>query len=130
MAFAAVDAAHMRDIDYLIPVPLHSSRLRERGYNQSDLLAADISDELSIPCLRQVLVRARNTRSMTALSPLRRRRNVADAFRVIPGTDLQGKHIVLVDDVFTTGATADACARILVLAGCAEVHVLTAARAF
>ena len=130
LAFTFIADERIRSADHIIPVPLHISRLRERGYNQSELLTAEMAEELSVPCLKQVLVRSQNTKSMTALTPERRRRNVEGAFKVVPGENVQGKHVVLVDDVLTTGATADACARVLLRAGCAQVHVLTVARAF
>ena len=129
MAFTVLNDTRFREADYLIPVPLHLSRLRERGYNQSDLLAEGIAAELGIPCLKDALVRKKRTKTMSALDPERRLRNVERAFAVVERSTLEGQRIVLVDDVFTTGATVDACARVLREAGVAEVNVLTAVRA-
>lgn len=129
MAFTVLDDERFQAIDGLVPVPLHPSRLRERGYNQSDLLAEAVSAELRIPWLKDALVRKKRTRAMTALTPERRRRNVEHAFETATGAPLEGRRIVLVDDVLTTGATAQACALALIRAGAADVQVLTAARA-
>lgn len=130
LAFTVINDARFRQADCLIPVPLHISRLRERGYNQSDFLAEGIAVELGVPCRRGILMRKKKTKAMTALTPERRQRNVEHAFEVVAGADMKGKHIVLVDDVFTTGATVEACTRVLLQAGIAEVNVLTVARAF
>jgi ComF family protein len=107
-----------------IPVPLHPSRLRHRGFNQ----AADLSRQLGIPSVG-ALRRIRATPTQTGLPAARRHRNMRDAFAVTPaGRTLAGATVVLVDDVSTTGATLDACARVLKEAGVSEVRALTAAR--
>jgi ComF family protein len=112
-----------------MPVPLHPSRLRERGYNQSDLLADSIASELDIPCVKDVLIRKRRTKTMSALAPQKRPRNVEGAFAVARPAAICGKTIVLVDDVLTTGSTVEACAMVLLKSGAQDVFVLTVARA-
>jgi ComF family protein len=108
----------------VVPVPLHSSRRRERGFNQ----ALDLARQLDRPVVA-ALTRARATATQTGLPAARRHRNVRDAFAVTrAGASLAGATVVLVDDVSTTGATLEACARALKQAGVAEIRALTAAR--
>jgi ComF family protein len=107
--------------DAVCPVPLHPARLRERGFNQSLLLAAAISMSTRIP-LAEFLVRARNTATQTRKTTHKDRlKNLADAFRLRPDAGVGGKRILLVDDVMTTGATLDQAARELLKGGAASV---------
>jgi competence protein ComFC len=115
-------------IDVIVPVPLHERRIRRRGYNQSLLLADALSRHLGVPLEGRVLVRERNTRTQVGLKRQERWLNVAGAFRCRDAS-LQGKSILLVDDVFTTGATLEACAVALVASGSAQVRALTLTRA-
>ena len=115
--------------DVLVPVPLHSRRARERGYNQALLLARRLETAWSVPVVVDALRRVAPTRPQTDLDAVERRRNVRDAFAVRRPEPIAGRHVVLVDDVFTTGATGGECARILYRAGAATVGVLTVARA-
>lgn len=114
--------------DCIIPVPLHSNRLRQRGFNQSLLLARAFFPDEKKKIKKTTLQRRRDTVSQTGLDGLSRRRNMRDAFLVHKGTEVYGKKIVLVDDVFTTGTTVNECARALKQAGAAQVDVLTLAR--
>lgn len=114
--------------DFIVPVPLHWQRRWRRGFNQAELLALEISKHRRVPVLH-ALRRARSTASQASLTAAARRRNLAGAFRPRPGIDLTGKRILLIDDVFTTGATASACARALKKAGAGGVSLLTLARA-
>ena len=118
------------DCDLVLPVPLHRRRLFARRYNQSALLAQALGRATGLPVLPDSLRRTRNTPSQGRLSPAARRRNVAGAFKVAPGAAerLGGRRALLVDDVMTTGATVEACARALKRAGAAGVDVLTLAR--
>jgi ComF family protein len=111
--------------DWIVPVPLHPSRRRERGFNQ----ARDLARHLGVPSC-EGLRRHRPTRSQTGLPAAQRHRNVRDAFSLRSGvsTRLTGSIVVLVDDVSTTGATLDACAAVLKAVGVTEVRALTAAR--
>jgi ComF family protein len=106
-----------------VPVPLHRSRQRTRGFNQ----AAELARHLGLPCMR-ALKRIRATPSQTGLPAARRHANVRQAFARRRGYDVRGLCVVLVDDVSTTGATLDACARVLIEAGAREVRAVTAAR--
>jgi len=114
--------------DYLVPVPLHPRREREREFNQSARLAAAVSRTTAIPCLPRVLRRRRETESQTELSREQRAANMRKAFAIGRPFPLNGKRVILIDDVFTTGATTNACARVLRGAGAAEVCVWTVAR--
>jgi ComF family protein len=115
--------------DLLVPVPLHPRRARERGYNQALLLARRLERAWRVPVVADALVRAVPTLPQADLDAAARRRNVRDAFAVSQPERIAGRHVVLVDDVLTTGATAGECARSLYRAGAAAVGVLTVARA-
>ena len=115
----------------LAPVPLHRTRLFARRYNQSALLAASLARIAGLEWLPDGLARRRKTRSQGRLSAAERRRNVGGAFSVTAagGLAVAGRRVLLIDDVLTTGATAEACARALRRAGAEGVDVLTLARA-
>ena len=113
-------------IDAVIPVPLARERERERGFNQAALLARRIGRRLEVPMRRGWLARIRSTRPQSDLSAAERRANVRGAFRASPL--VAGRHLLLVDDVLTTGATLEACARALSAAGARRVGALTVAR--
>lgn len=112
----------------LVPVPLHPRRRRERGFNQAELLAAELARCLDLELACAALVRRADTPTQTGLSAARRRRNVAGAFAVRRRTQIAGRVVILVDDVVTTGATARACAQALREAGAQAVRLLSAAR--
>ena len=112
----------------LVPVPLHRSRLWRRGFNQSVLVARELSKRLGIPSDVRLLERTRRTPLLKGLSHDQRRRAVAGAFNVRRGKDVEGRTVILVDDVLTTGSTADACAKALVRAGAARVELVSWAR--
>ncbi len=118
------------DSDLLIPVPLHRRRLLSRRFNQSVLLARALGKESGLPVIADAMVRRRATPPQAGLTRHQRRRNVAAAFAVRPARQalVEGRRVVLVDDVLTTGATATACARTLKRAGADHVAVLTLAR--
>ena len=115
--------------DALVPVPLHPRRARERGYDQALLLARRLERAWSVPVVADALLRAVPTQPQTDLDAAARRRNVRDAFAVRRPDLIAGRHVVLVDDVLTTGATAGECAHVLTRAGATTVGVLTVARA-
>lgn len=118
------------DVDLILPVPLHPLRLFVRKYNQAGLLATRLSKETLIPVIHDGLKRLRNTRQQVGLSRAKRRRNVQGAFRVNAkyADNIRDAHIVLIDDVITSGATISACARALKPLKPREVSVLTLAR--
>lgn len=116
-----------KKIDIIIPVPLHEQRLKERGFNQSDLFASQIARVLEKPFLPQGLVRCKNTEDQTKLNASQRRENVKEAFVCAEGLSLKDKRILVVDDVITTGATIEACARALKEAGAGAVFAASIA---
>jgi ComF family protein len=113
--------------DMVVPIPLHWRRGWERGFNQSELLAKVLSARLGAPMLRAVR-RRRRTPSQAGLTNAQRRTNVAGAFVCNKRFSVRDRHVLLVDDVLTTGATASACAAVLKRAGAKRVTVLTLAR--
>ena len=118
-----------RGAGLLVPVPLYPDRERERGFNQAALLAERLGRLWGVAVAANALERTAATPAQTGLSGEERRRNVRGAFAVPRPARVAGRRVLLVDDVLTTGATADACARALRRAGAAEVGVLTVARA-
>ena len=120
----------LQGADALIPAPLHRARLRKRRFNQSLLLARSLSKASGVPLAPHVLARVRDTSTQGGLSAKGRTRNVAGAFKVRQArrVEVEGKRLVVVDDVHTTGATLSACARALKRAGAANVSAITLAR--
>jgi ComF family protein len=115
--------------DILIPVPMYKAKERKRGYNQADLLARFTAERLGTAYSSSVLERTRNTAPMNKLDAQDRKRNLDGAFKVTAeGTEqIAGKHVMLVDDIYTTGTTAEHCARVLKESGAASVTVLSLA---
>lgn len=116
------------DYSLVMPVPLHVKRLRERGFNQSLILAREIARRFSLPLDFMSLRRNIHTDPQVGLGRREREKNVRGAFDIRPGTDIEGVNILLVDDVYTTGSTLRECARILKNHGAREVAALTLAR--
>ena len=116
------------NIDLIIPVPLHAERLREREFNQSLLLADRIGRHLNIPVSGTALIRTAPAPPQTTLSRKERLKNLRGAFAVSRPESIVGKHILLIDDVFTTGATVNVCAKTLRKAGSGHVFVMTLGR--
>ncbi len=126
---ARTGRASLGDCDLIVPVPLHRWRLWQRRYNQSAELARRLAADSAVTADPFVLVRSRATPSQGAMGSAKaRRRNVQRAFQVPDPSRVAGKRILLLDDVLTTGATAEACARALKRAGASRVHVLALAR--
>ena len=124
------------EVDLIIPVPLHKKRFRNRGFNQAYLMIMEWKEVVfgndsfeSLPVERDVLIRKWWTDPQTGLGRKERIKNIKDAFEVSESTKIYHKHILLVDDVYTTGATANECSKALLAAGAKQVDVLTLARA-
>jgi ComF family protein len=117
----------MGDIDSIVPIPLHKTRLREREFNQAQVLSNYIAQEFNKDLRDKTLVRNRYTRTQTELETDQRLLNVRGSFSVIRKADMKGKNILLVDDVLTTGATSSEAACVLKNAGANIVFVLTLA---
>ena len=111
----------------IVPIPLHRTRMKWRGFNQSQILAGTISHYLNIPC-DNVLVRCKITKTQKDLNKEERKNNLKDAFRLSPKADIKNKKIILIDDVTTTGATLQQAAKILKQKGASKVICLTVAR--
>jgi len=124
----AVPALDGQNWDLIMPVPLHSRKQREREFNQAGRLAAHLAAALKVPLNDRLLRRVTPTATQTLLTRQQRAANMRGAFAVRPGERLNRERVVLVDDVFTTGATTSACARVLLAAGAGDVCVWTVAR--
>ncbi len=115
-------------IDVVVPVPLHEVRLKERGFNQSSLIAEELASRINRRFDDTSLVRARNTEHQTRVNGAERAKNVADAFDVCDSSMIRGRTVLLIDDVMTTGATLNDCARALCKADAERVWCATIAR--
>jgi competence protein ComFC len=123
------DSGLWKGADFLVPVPLHSARRRERGFNQSRLLARDLAGLRGMRVLEGCLVKTRNVPPQAGLHAAERENNVKDAYAVRRPRKVADRTLVLVDDVATTGATMRECSRVLIAAGAKDVRALTLARA-
>ncbi len=126
----ALNDSRLRDrtFDVIVPVPLHPARLRERGFNQAQLLGKIMSAKINVPVL-PALERIRYTTTQTAFDRLDRMENLRNAFRLRKKIGVRDSRVLLVDDILTTGSTLSECARVLRTAGARSVHAITAARA-
>eukprot|EP01132_Coremiostelium_polycephalum_P000040 gene40-57_t len=109
----------------IVPIPLHPKRLKERGYNQSDYFAKGMAEALHIPWYSECVQRIKNTKPQTGQGREGRLENLQSAFKVVYAAYLYNQHVLLVDDMITTGATLEACARSILAAGAKEVSIAT-----
>ncbi len=121
------DARMPEHPDFLVPVPLHPLRRRERGYNQAEVLARAIGKRMGIPVL-DILQRVRNTTTQTHFDRKQRMKNLHKAFKIRSTPSIEKAQILLVDDVLTTGSTLDECAKELLAAGSGPVYALAIGR--
>lgn len=119
---------NFKEYDYILPIPLHKTRLRERGFNQSALIAQGISNELGIEICTNALVRSKNTTPQSSLTRDARQSNIVGAFDIKNRNHIKGKRILILDDVFTTGATVNEAVNMLWNEDPVEIDVLTLAR--
>jgi ComF family protein len=124
-----LDSGFENQWDVIIPVPLHPSKKRKRGFNQSEEFGKGLANELQIPCYDNVIQRLFKTATQTTKSRLSRWENVKDVFVVEKPSFVEGKNVLLVDDVVTTGATLEACGSQLINAGVVKLGVLCLSRA-
>lgn len=110
--------------DALIPVPLHEERLQKRGYNQAELLAAELGRRVLVPVAGRMVVRVKNTIPQKELNLIQRQNNLKKAFKIV-ANDVKLKTIILIDDIYTTGSTMDALTAVLLEAGVEKVYFLT-----
>ena len=116
------------NIQCMIPVPVHKKRLRKRGYNQAEVLANELSKYLKIPVNTNLLIRCKNTLPQKELNDMERLKNLTSAFKIIKNNDIiidNIKRVLLVDDIYTTGSTIEACTRVLMQAGVEEVYYVS-----
>ena len=130
LAYSGNENLFSHKIDGLISIPLHKSKLRLRGYNQTECFAEGLSEVSNIPLFKDSLSRTKKTTSQTKLDRNERFANLDDAFVVENADKIKGKHILLLDDVVTTGATIIAAGQVLLNAGCASLSIYTLATAF
>ena len=115
------------DADLIIPVPMYRKKQRKRGYNQAEIISEYLSKKMAVPYSGKLLLRTGDTAAMSRLAAAERRMNMEGAFSMAPGSEekVKGKSILLVDDIYTTGSTADACAQALMASGARKVQVIT-----
>lgn len=117
------ESGYREQFDIIIPIPLHASKKRRRGYNQSEEFALGLSEALNILCTEEILKRISITETQTKRTRLKRWENVKEVFSVVDAGEIKGKRILLVDDVVTTGATLEAAGKMLIDAGCSELSI-------
>jgi ComF family protein len=118
-----VEADYKDSFDLIIPVPLHTSRKLQRGYNQSEKFGKGLSQMLNIPCDDTFMIREAMTETQTHKTKLSRWENVNRIFHILDPRPIMNKRVLLVDDVVTTGATLEACGQTLLRAGCSELSI-------
>lgn len=119
---------NVQDYDYIVPVPIHKSKRRQRGYNQMELIGRRLSDKTGIPLEVRSFVKSVNTLPQRGLKAKDREKNIQGSFGVPDRSEIEGKKILLIDDVMTTGATVNECAKVLLMEGkvrYTDVYVLT-----
>jgi ComF family protein len=106
-------SSRFSDCEIIIPLPLFASREKKRGYNQASLIANGISQKLKIPVINDAISRIKKTETQTHKTRIQRWKNMESTFKILDSLKISGKHVLLVDDVVTTGASLEACARVL-----------------
>ncbi|QOI96772.1 MAG: ComF family protein [Flammeovirgaceae bacterium] len=122
-------AGYDRQLDVIIPIPLHEWKRKRRGYNQSEEFAIGLAAALNVAVETTVVKRAVNTETQTRKSRLKRWENVSEVFVVANPRAIEGKRVLIADDVITTGATIEACGSVLLQAGCATLSAVSVAYA-
>ncbi|MEM6842567.1 MAG: phosphoribosyltransferase family protein [Bacteroidota bacterium] len=120
---ALQETVNQAGVDMIMPIPLHRKKQKKRGYNQCDFIVWGLAEILGIPWSTQVLVKTENTESQTRKNRMERYQNSYQSYAIRKGADIRGKHILLVDDVVTTGATVGAGAKLLLAGGCRAVSI-------
>jgi ComF family protein len=119
--------AHFADVELIVPVPLHIKKERIRGYNQSEMFAIGLSESMGIPYAKDALKRVQHSGSQTKQSRMGRLGNVETVFEIGKAKLMEGKHVLLVDDVLTTGSTLEACANLILEVPGTKVSMATIA---
>lgn len=118
----------LKEYDMIIPVPMHKKKMQKRGYNQTELVANELEKSLGIPVRKDILSKVVNTTTQSKLGGKARQTNIQHAFFIKNDIEVEDKKIILLDDIYTTGATSEECSRILKDAGAHEILVLVLAR--
>ena len=116
-------------LEIVVSVPLHPKKKRQRGFNQAEIIAQETARLLELEYVKDALVKDRNTPPQTSMTADERRRNVRGVFSLKKREEVEGRRVLLVDDVYTTGATLRECSQVLIRGGAREVRALTLARA-
>ncbi len=116
-------------VNNILPIPLYKKREKQRGFNQAEILAQEISPFLHAPLFSQVIIRSKNTTQQTTLTKIQRKENLKDAFTLLDKEKVKNQNILLIDDVLTTGATASSCAKVLKEGGAKQIYLATVAYA-
>jgi ComF family protein len=125
LGYMLKNTSWIKDIDVIVPVPLHPTKVKKRGFNQSEIIAASMAEILKIPLDTQSLIRIKNTESQTNKSRAQRAENMKDVFGLSNSAQLKGKRVLLLDDILTTGATLESCITSLQKADGIEVSIVT-----
>lgn len=118
----------LKEYDMIIPVPMHKKKMQKRGYNQTELVANELEKSLGIPMRKDILSKVVNTTTQSKLGGKARQSNIQHAFFIKNDVEVENKKIILLDDIYTTGATSEECSRVLKEAGAREVLVLVLAK--
>jgi ComF family protein len=123
MGHALMASDHLREVDILIPLPLHISKERNRGFNQAAILCEGITEVLARPIIKDAVIRSSNTESQTKKSRIERWQNMEGMFELVNPEFIEGKHVLLVDDVITTGATLESCGKAILKANNVQLSI-------
>lgn len=118
----------IKKYDIIIPVPIHKKRFRQRGYNQSELIARKVSQALEIPMETGILIKDKNNIAQSTLTKMERMQNAKNVYSVSNPSKIKNKKILVIDDIYTTGSTAEECSKMLKQAGASEIAVLVIAK--
>lgn len=118
----------LKEYDMIIPVPMHKKKMQKRGYNQTELVANELEKSLGIPMRKDILSKVVNTTTQSKLGGKARQSNIQHAFFIKNDVEVENKKIILLDDIYTTGATSEECSRVLKEAGAKEILVLVLAK--
>lgn len=118
----------LKQYDMIIPVPMHKKKMQKRGYNQTELVANELEKSLEIPARKDILSKVVNTTTQSKLGGKARQTNIQHAFFIQNDIEVENKKIILLDDIYTTGATSEECSRVLKEAGASEILVLVLAK--
>jgi competence protein ComFC len=120
-----IDVDIFKGVDFLTPVPVHKKRLKTRGFNQAEILSRELSKHVGIPTINKLIIRVKNTTPQSKLTPTQRDENLKDAFMFNDKYNIEGKVIMVVDDIYTTGRTLDECSKILLKNKSGNIYGLT-----